>query len=118
MVTLYNEGWDAHSDVKGNHTKNCQSTDQACAALIIDLDRRGLLEDTLVYGGGEFGRTRWLSRIQPWAGNWGEITTQAFTVWMAGGGANRRGLGQTDELGFHVVDNPSTSTICKPPSCT
>ncbi len=66
MVTLYNEGWDAHSDVKGNHTGNCQKTDQACAALIKDLDRRGLLDDTLVVWGGEFGRTRWLNLIQPW----------------------------------------------------
>lgn len=108
MVTLYNEGWDAHSDVKGNHTKNCQSTDQACAALIKDLDRRGLLEDTLVVWGGEFGRTPMVESNPTLGRKLGrDHHPQAFTVWMAGGGA-KPGVawGQTDELGFHVVDNP------------
>ena len=108
MVTLYNEGWDAHSDVKGNHAKNCQSTDQACAALIKDLDRRGLLEDTLVVWGGEFGRTPMVESNPTLGRKLGrDHHPQAFTVWMAGGGA-KPGVawGQTDELGFHVVDNP------------
>ena len=108
MVTLYNEGWDAHSDVKGNHTKNCLSTDQACAALIKDLDRRGLLEDTLVVWGGEFGRTPMVESNPTLGRKLGrDHHPQAFTVWMAGGGA-KPGVawGQTDELGFHVVDNP------------
>lgn len=108
MVTLYNEGWDAHSDVKGNHTKNCQSTDQACAGLIQDLDRRGLLEDTLVVWGGEFGRTPMVESNPTLGRKLGrDHHPQAFTVWMAGGGA-KPGVawGQTDELGFHVVDKP------------
>ena len=108
MVTLYNEGWDAHSDVKGNHTKNCLATDQACAALIKDLERRGLLEDTLVVWGGEFGRTPMVESNPTLGRKLGrDHHPQAFTTWMAGGGA-KPGVawGQTDELGFHVVDNP------------
>lgn len=106
MVTLYNEGWDAHSDVKGNHTNNCKGTDQACAGLIRDLDRRGLLEDTLVVWGGEFGRTPMVESNPTLGRKLGrDHHPQAFTVWMAGGGA-KPGVawGQTDELGFHVVD--------------
>src|SRR5918994_1758522 len=56
FVNVYHEGWDAHSDVVGNHKGNCKTTDQASAALILDLKRRGLLDDTLVIWGGEFGR--------------------------------------------------------------
>jgi arylsulfatase A-like enzyme len=107
MVTLYNEGWDAHSDVKGNHTNNCKATDQPCAALIRDLERRGLLEDTLVVWGGEFGRTPMVESNPTLGRKQGrDHHPQAFTVWMAGGGA-KPGVawGQTDELGFHVVDN-------------
>ncbi len=108
MVTVYNEGWDAHSDVKGNHTKNCKETDQACAALILDLERRGLLDDTLVVWGGEFGRTPMVESNPTLGRKQGrDHHPQAFTVWMAGGGI-RPGLayGQTDELGFHITDNP------------
>ena len=57
FVNIYHEGWDAHTDVTGNHKTNCGATDQASAALVKDLKRRGLLEDTLVIWGGEFGRT-------------------------------------------------------------
>jgi uncharacterized protein (DUF1501 family) len=57
FVNIYHEGWDAHSDVSGNVKRNCAATDQASAALIADLKRRGMLDDTLVIWGGEFGRT-------------------------------------------------------------
>ena len=57
FVNIYHEGWDAHSDVAGNHKKNCGLTDQGAAALVKDLKRLGLLDDTLVIYGGEFGRT-------------------------------------------------------------
>jgi hypothetical protein len=108
MVTLYNEGWDAHSDVKGNHTRNCRETDRACAALVLDLERRGLLEDTLVVWGGEFGRTPMVESNPTLGRKLGrDHHPQAFTVWMAGGGVQPGMVwGQTDELGFHVVENP------------
>lgn len=108
MVTIYNEGWDAHSDVVGNHKGNAAKTDQACAALIRDLKARGLLEDTLVIWGGEFGRTPMVESNPSLGRTQGrDHHPQAFSMWMAGGGV-KSGMthGATDDLGFHVVDKP------------
>jgi hypothetical protein len=108
FVNVYHEGWDAHSDVTGNHRKNCTATDQASAALIIDLKRRGLLDDTLVIWGGEFGRTPMVETNAALGRSLGrDHHPQAFTMLLAGGGV-KAGLthGKTDELGFHVVENP------------
>jgi predicted AlkP superfamily pyrophosphatase or phosphodiesterase len=109
FVQLYHWGWDQHGDNMGNDIRmglerQTRQTDRACAALIRDLKQRGLLEDTLVVWGGEFGRTpmneerngsKWLGR---------DHHPHAFTIWMAGGGM-KPGLtyGETDELGYHVV---------------
>ena len=108
MVTIYNEGWDAHSDVVGNHRGNALKTDRACAALIRDLKSRGLLEDTLVIWGGDFGRTPMVESNPSLGRTQGrDHHPQAFTMWMAGGGI-KSGMtyGATDELGFHVVEKP------------
>jgi uncharacterized protein (DUF1501 family) len=108
FVNIYNEGWDAHSDVVGNLKNNCGKTDQASAALVTDLKRRGLLDETLVVWGGEFGRTPMVENNTALGRSLGrDHHPQAFTMWMAGGGI-RRGVvyGSTDDLGFHVVDNP------------
>ncbi len=108
FVNIYHEGWDAHSDLVGNHTNNCMKTDQASAALVKDLKQRGLLDDTLVIWGGEFGRTPMVETNPALGRSLGrDHHPQAFTVWMAGGGM-KSGLsyGATDELGFHVVENP------------
>ena len=108
FVNIYHEGWDAHSDVVGNHKNNCKTTDQACAALVRDLKQRGLLEDTLVIWGGEFGRTPMVETDPALGRSLGrDHHPQAFTMWMAGGGV-KPGLtyGATDELGFNVVENP------------
>lgn len=108
FVNLYHEGWDAHSDVAGNLKKNCGATDQAAAALILDLKQRGLLDETLVIWGGEFGRTPMVETNPALGRKLGrDHHPQAFTVWMAGGGV-KGGLtyGATDDLGFHVVENP------------
>jgi len=105
FVNIFHEGWDAHSDVVGNLKGNCAKTDQASAALVLDLKRRGLLDDTLVIWGGEFGRTPMVETNPALGRALGrDHHPQAFTVWMAGGGI-KRGLsyGETDELGFHVV---------------
>lgn len=107
FVNIYHEGWDAHSDLIGNHRKNCGETDQACAALVTDLKRRGLLDETLVIWGGEFGRTPMVESNPALGRRLGrDHHPQAFTIWMAGGGV-KRGFtyGATDELGFHVVEN-------------
>ncbi len=108
FVNIYHEGWDAHSDVAGNVKGNCAKTDQASAALVLDLKRRGLLDDTLVIWGGEFGRTPMVETNPSLGRALGrDHHPQAFTLWMAGGGI-RPGMsyGATDDLGFHVVENP------------
>ncbi len=108
FVSIYHEGWDAHSDVTGNHRKNCRETDQGSAALVKDLKRRGLLDDTLVIWGGEFGRTPMVETNPALGRSLGrDHHPQAFTTWLTGGGV-KPGLtyGATDELGFHVAEKP------------
>jgi hypothetical protein len=108
FVNIYHEGWDAHSDVAGNVKGNAATTDQASAALVTDLKQRGLLDDTLVVWGGEFGRTPMVEFNPALGRNLGrDHHPQSYTMWMAGGGI-RAGLtyGATDDLGFHVVENP------------
>jgi len=108
FVTIYHEGWDAHSDVAGNLKGNCGATDRASAALVKDLKQRGLLEETLVIWGGEFGRTPMVETNAALGRSLGrDHHPQAFTMWLAGGGI-RPGLayGATDELGFNVSENP------------
>jgi hypothetical protein len=100
FVQLYHEAWDQHGNLVKDIQKNCQDTDQACAALIQDLKQRGMLDSTLVVWGGEFGRTP-MSQ----GGNDGrDHHPNAFTMWLAGGGIKRGfTLGESDELGFNVV---------------
>jgi hypothetical protein len=108
FVNIYHEGWDAHSDVVGNHKLHCKETDRASAALVKDLKQRGLLDDTLVIWGGEFGRTPMVENNPVLKRSLGrDHHPTAFTVWMAGGGV-KPGLtyGATDELGFHIAENP------------
>ncbi len=108
FVNIYHEGWDAHSDVSGNLKTNCGATDRAAAALVKDLKRRGLLDDTLVIWGGEFGRTPMVESNRALGRSLGrDHHPQAFTIWMAGGGI-KPGLtyGATDDLGFHIAENP------------
>ena len=105
FVTIYHEGWDGHSDVKGNVKNNSAATDQASAALVADLKRRGMLDETLVVWGGEFGRTPMVEASAVLGRSQGrDHHPNAFTMWLAGGGI-RGGLtyGETDELGFHIA---------------
>jgi hypothetical protein len=100
FVQLYHEAWDQHSALVRDITKNCRDTDQAAAALVKDLKQRGLLDETLVVWGGEFGRTPMVQ-----GGDDGrDHHPNAFTMWMAGGGI-KHGItfGESDELGFNVV---------------
>ena len=103
FVELFHESWDQHGSLVKGLTKNCKDTDQASAALVKDLKQRGLLNDTLVLWGGEFGRT---PMVQGGSGDGRDHHPNAFTMWMAGGGV-RPGvtLGKTDELGFNVVED-------------
>jgi len=107
FVQLYHTDWDAHGSGDVNLTtgldKVCKEVDQPCAALIKDLKRRGLLEDTLVIWGGEFGRTP-MGEIRDTVGRNHHI--DAFTMWLAGGGVKPgMNLGASDELGFAAVED-------------
>ena len=108
FINIYHEGWDAHSDVVGTVKAKCQETDRASAALVLDLKQRGLLDETLVVWGGEFGRTPMVEDNPTLGRSRGrDHHPQAFSMWMAGGGI-KGGLtyGATDDMGFHVVENP------------
>jgi len=100
FVQLYHEAWDQHGNLVKDITKNCHDTDKASAALVSDLKQRGMLDDTLVIWGGEFGRTP----MNQGGSDGRDHHPNAFTMWMAGGGL-KPGLvlGETDELGFNVT---------------
>ncbi len=105
FVQLYDRGWDSHTNIEYEHKRQCEATDRPVAALLKDLKRRGLLEDTLVIWGGEFGRTPVAQVAGKTYGR--DHHPHAFTMWMAGGGVKRGfTLGATDEYGYHVVENP------------
>jgi hypothetical protein len=114
FIQLYHQGWDHHGDLPSAIRGQCRATDQASAALLIDLNQRGMLDDTLVIWGGEFGRTSY-SQGALTADNYGrDHHPRCFTVWLAGGGA-RPGMtyGRTDDYGYNVADdagNPLTPT--------
>ena len=100
FVQLFHEVWDQHGDLTGGVTRNAAATDQASAALVKDLKQRGLLDDTLVVWGGEFGRTPMVQ-----GGTDGrDHHNRCYSVWLAGGGIKRGYMhGETDELGFNIV---------------
>ena len=106
FIQLYHAGWDHHSNVEGGLRTQCGQTDQACAALIQDLKSRGLLNETLIVWGGEFGRTPMVEASAALGRSMGrDHHPQAFTMWFAGGGIKPGiSVGATDELGFHVVE--------------
>lgn len=108
FIQVYHGGWDHHSNVAGGVKAQCQQTDQAAAALVSDLKQRGLLEDTLVVWGGEFGRTPMVEASAALGRSQGrDHHPQAFTMWFAGGGIRPgQTIGATDELGFHVTERP------------
>ncbi len=107
-VQVYHSGWDHHSKVENGVTSQARIVDQASAALVQDLKNRGMLEDTLVVWGGEFGRTPMVESSAALGRSLGrDHHPQAFSMWMAGGGI-KPGItvGATDELGFNVVEDP------------
>jgi uncharacterized protein DUF1501 len=107
FVQLYHQGWDQHGNLPKDIEIMTKSVDKASAALVVDLERRGLLEDTLVIWGGEFGRTNY-SQGKLEKDNYGrDHHPRCFSIWMAGGGV-KRGIsyGETDELGYNVVRDP------------
>ena len=107
FIQLYHQGWDQHGGLPGGIRTQCRETDQASAALVTDLKNRGLLEDTLVIWGGEFGRTSYCQgRFD--GGNFGrDHHGRCFTVWMAGGGSKAgTSYGATDDYSYNIAENP------------
>ncbi|MBX2843165.1 MAG: DUF1501 domain-containing protein [Flammeovirgaceae bacterium] len=107
FIQLYHQGWDQHGNLPNDISTMAKSTDQSSAALIKDLKQRGLLEDTLVIWGGEFGRTNY-SQGKLTKTNYGrDHHPRCFTIWMAGAGI-KKGItyGETDEYGYNIVKNP------------
>lgn len=105
FIQVYHPGWDHHNDLPSGIKKKCRQTDQATAALVTDLKQRGMLEDTLVIWGGEFGRTSYCQgKLE--GGNFGrDHHPRCFTMWMAGGGVNAGHIhGETDDYSYNVVD--------------
>jgi hypothetical protein len=114
-IQIFHRGWDAHGNLPQEHESQCKDIDQACAALITDLKQRGMLDDTLVVWGGEFGRTAYCQ---------GKLTEQnygrdhhprCFTTWMAGGGV-KPGItyGRTDDYGYNIVHADGSSMTPQP----
>ncbi|HEX8041446.1 MAG TPA: DUF1501 domain-containing protein [Chryseosolibacter sp.] len=107
FVQLYHQGWDQHGDLPYEIARQAKDVDQASAALIVDLKQRGLLDETLVIWGGEFGRTNY-SQGKLTKDNYGrDHHPRCFSIWMAGGGI-RPGIvyGETDEFGYNIAKDP------------
>ena len=105
FVQLFHQGWDQHGNLPNDLRRQCQQTDQASAALVVDLQRRGLLDDTLVVWGGEFGRTAYCQGKLA-KDNYGrDHHPRCFSMWLAGGGVRAGHVhGATDEFGYNLVD--------------
>jgi len=107
FVQLYHQGWDQHGNLPNEMAGQARDVDQASAALVMDLKQRGLLDETLVIWGGEFGRTNYSQgKLQP--DNYGrDHHPRCFSIWMAGGGV-KPGIvyGETDDFGYNIVKDP------------
>ena len=107
FIQLYHQGWDQHANLPREISVLAKDTDQPSAALVMDLKQRGLLDDTLVIWGGEFGRTNY-SQGKLTMDNYGrDHHPRCFTIWMAGGGIKKGfSFGQTDDFGYNIAYDP------------
>jgi hypothetical protein len=106
FVQIFHRGWDHHAQLPAGHTAQCRDIDQACYALVTDLKQRGLLDDTLVIWGGEFGRTVYCQGPLTMTDYGRDHHPLCFTMWLAGGGI-KPGIvyGETDDFGYNPVQN-------------
>ncbi|MCR9296051.1 MAG: DUF1501 domain-containing protein [bacterium] len=104
-IQIFHRGWDAHNRLPAEHESQCRDIDQACAGLIKDLKRRGMLDETLVIWGGEFGRTVYCQGKLTQSDYGRDHHPRCFTTWMAGGGI-QAGItyGRTDDYGYNITD--------------
>src|SRR5207248_7122711 len=107
FVQIYHNNWDTHTNVAGRLPSQCKDVDQACYGLVQDLKQRGLLHETLVIRGGEFGRTIY-SQGGLTHENYGrDHHPRCFTMWMAGGGSRPGTVyGETDDFSYNIVKDP------------
>ena len=107
FVQLYHQGWDQHTHLPGGLKNQCKKTDQATAALVKDLKQRGMLDDTLIIWGGEFGRTVYSQGKLTGTSYGRDHHPRCFTLWMAGAGV-KAGIsyGETDDFGYNITQNP------------
>jgi len=107
FVQLYHQGWDQHSNLSGEMPSQALDVDRASAALVQDLKQRGLLDETLVIWGGEFGRTNYCQGPLSANAYGRDHHPRAYSIWMAGGGV-KPGIvyGETDEFGYNIIENP------------
>jgi hypothetical protein len=107
FTQIFHRGWDQHANIAGDLPNQCRDVDQACYALVTDLKQRGLLDDTLVVWGGEFGRTIYCQGHLTRENYGRDHHPRCFPVWMAGGGI-KPGIvyGETDEFSYNVAENP------------
>lgn len=118
FIQIFHRGWDQHGNLGGDLPLQCKDIDQACAGLILDLERKGLLDETLVIWGGEFGRTVYCQGPLSKENYGRDHHPRCFTMWLAGGGV-KPGLvyGQTDDYSYNIVDadgkilNPTPDTF-------
>jgi hypothetical protein len=118
FIQIFHRGWDQHGNLGGDLPLQCQDVDQACAALVTDLKRRGMLDDTLIIWGGEFGRTVYCQGPLSKENYGRDHHPRSFTMWMAGGGVKPGVVyGKTDDYGYNIVDkdgqilNPTPDTF-------
>jgi hypothetical protein len=104
FIQIFHRGWDQHGNLTGDLPTQCKDVDQACAALIKDLKRTGLLDETLVIWGGEFGRTIYCQGPLTRENYGRDHHPRCFTIWMAGGGVKPGVYGQTDDFSYNIVD--------------
>jgi hypothetical protein len=105
FVQLYHQGWDGHNNLPGEIKGQCKDVDQASAALITDLKQRGLLDETLVIWGGEFGRTNYCQGALSKENYGRDHHPRCFTIWMAGGGVKPGVYGETDDFGYNIIQD-------------
>jgi uncharacterized protein (DUF1501 family) len=107
VVQILHRGWDQHNNLPKDLTRQCQQTDQACAGLILDLKARGLLEETLVVWGGEFGRTVYSQGTLTQTNYGRDHHPRCFTMWLAGAGIKGgMSYGETDDFSYNVASDP------------
>jgi len=105
FIQIFHRGWDQHGNLTGDLPTQCKDVDQACAALVMDLKRKGMLDDTLIVWGGEFGRTVYCQGPLTRENYGRDHHPRCYSIWMAGGGVKPGTVfGQTDDFGYNIVD--------------